>query len=88
MRKRIALIALLVVVAAAAFVATRPSAFVVERTAAITAPPDVLYDHIASLRAMDVWSPWVRMDAELKVAYEGPESGVGARSKCVNVLFM
>jgi hypothetical protein len=40
-------------------------------------PPAVVYSHIASLRAMDVWSPWVRMD----VAYAGPESGVGARSE-------
>ena len=77
---RIALGVLAVGVVAAAFVATRPAAFAVERSATIAAPPGVVYDHIASLRAMDVWSPWVRMDANLKVAYAGPESGVGARS--------
>src|SRR5262245_25279461 len=78
--RRVALGALVLGGAAVAFVATRPSAFVVERSAAIAAPPEVVYGHIASLRAMDAWSPWLRMDAKLKVAYDGPESGVGARS--------
>jgi hypothetical protein len=80
MVKRIALIGGALVLVGAAFVATRPSAFVIERTELVEAPPGVVYAHIASLRAMDVWSPWVRMDAQMKVAYEGPESGVGARS--------
>ena len=80
MWKRIALGALVVCAAAAGFVAMRPAAFVVQRSAVIGAPPEVVYDHIASLRAMNVWSPWVRMDANLRLAYEGPESGVGARS--------
>ena len=80
MWKRIGIAGGVLVLAAAAFVATRPEAFVVERTARVEAPPGVVYGHIASLRAMDVWSPWVHMDANMKVAYDGPESGVGARS--------
>ena len=78
--RRVAIGVLVLGVAAVALVATRPSAFVVERSAVIAAPPGVVYGHIASLRAMDAWSPWVRMDAQIKVVYEGPESGVGARS--------
>ena len=70
----------LLTAAAAAFVATRPAAFAVERSALVAAPPGLVYAQIANLRAMDVWSPWVRMDPKLKVTYEGPESGVGARS--------
>ncbi len=58
----------------------QPSSFVVERTTAIDAPADVIYRHIANLRAMDAWSPWVRMDSQMKLQYEGPEAGVGARS--------
>jgi uncharacterized protein YndB with AHSA1/START domain len=77
---RLAIGALALGVAGSVFVAAQPSAFVVERSATIAAPPEVVYGHIASLRAMDAWSPWVRMDAQLKVAYAGPESGVGARS--------
>jgi Polyketide cyclase / dehydrase and lipid transport len=80
MTKRLVLIAGVLVIAAIALVSTRPSEFVIERSAAIEAAPDVVYEHIASLRAMDVWSPWVRMDEQMKVVYAGPESGVGARS--------
>ena len=80
MKTRIGIFLGMLVIAGALFVATRPAAFVIERSAAIAAPPDVVYGHIASLRAMDAWSPWVHMDARLKVAYDGPESGVGARS--------
>jgi hypothetical protein len=78
--RRVALGALVLATAGATFVAAQPSAFVVERSARVAAAPEVVYGHIASLRAMDAWSPWLRMDAQLKVAYEGPESGVGARS--------
>lgn len=61
-------------------IAMQPAEFAVERSVAIGAPADLVYPHIASVRAMDAWSPWTRMDPQLTVAYEGPESGVGARS--------
>ena len=62
------------------FVALQPAAFSVERSLVIAAPPATIYPHIASLRAMDVWSPWAKMDPKLSTVYEGPESGAGARS--------
>jgi hypothetical protein len=81
MTRRILMASAALALLAAAFVATRPAAFAIERTERVEAPAAVVYGHIASLRAMDVWSPWVRMDANLKLAYAGPESGVGARSE-------
>jgi uncharacterized protein YndB with AHSA1/START domain len=80
MAKKIALglgaaIALLAVV-----VALQPATFAIERTVSIAAPPAVIYPHIASVRAMDVWSPWSKLDPDLAIHYEGPESGVGAQS--------
>jgi hypothetical protein len=68
-----ALVALLAVV-----IALQPAEFAVERSAQIAAPPDAVYPHIASLRAMDVWSPWTKMDDEIQIQHAGPESGVGA----------
>jgi hypothetical protein len=78
--KRILLALAALIVGLVVVVALQPSKFVIERSVVIEAPPDVVYGHIASLRAMDAWSPWVKMDAQMKVAYEGPEVGVGARS--------
>jgi hypothetical protein len=64
-------------------VAMQPSSFDVSRSAIVRAPADVVYRHIESLRAMDVWSPYAHMDPQLKLSYDGPESGAGARSSWV-----
>ncbi len=65
---------------ALALVAVQPSAFSVERSVVIQAPAERIHPHIASVRAMDVWSPWTKLDPKLEIAYSGPESGVGAQS--------
>lgn len=61
-------------------VAMQPSSFAVERSTAIRAPADIIYGHIENLRTMDTWSPWSKMDPQMKITYEGPEAGVGASS--------
>jgi uncharacterized protein YndB with AHSA1/START domain len=66
------------VVVLIAVIALQPSTFAIERAIDIAAPPDVVFAHLASPKAMDVWSPWVKMDPEQKLSHEGPESGVGA----------
>jgi hypothetical protein len=78
MGKKIALGVGLVVLILVAIVATRPATFVVERSTEIRAPAAVIYPHIASLRAMDAWSPWVKMDPQMRLTHEGSASGVGA----------
>ncbi len=80
MWKKLALGLVAAVVVLAAVVAMQPSSFAIERSATIEAPADIVYGHIANLRAMDAWSPWARMDPQMKISYEGPETGVGARS--------
>jgi hypothetical protein len=80
MWKKLALGAAVVVTALLAFVALQPAAFAVERSAEVAAPADVVQARIENLRAMDEWSPWVKMDPQLAVHYTGPESGVGASS--------
>jgi hypothetical protein len=77
---KIALGLAVVLAALALVIAVQPTEFVVQRSAVIGAPAVVVYPHIASVRAMDVWSPWSKMDPNLKTVYEGPELGVGARS--------
>lgn len=70
-----ALIVVLLVV-----IALQPSTFVIERTTTIAAPADLVYPRIESLRAMSEWSPFARMDPQMKTTYEGAASGVGAVS--------
>jgi hypothetical protein len=80
MWRKLALGTVAVLAILVAVIALQPSSFSVERGAAIQAPPDVVYRHVQSLRAMDEWSPFARMDPEMQIRYEGPESGVGAQS--------
>jgi hypothetical protein len=68
-----ALVAVLAVV-----VAMQPAAFSVERSETIRAPSSLLYGYIASPRAHEQWSPFMRMDPVQKNTYSGPASGVGA----------
>ena len=68
-----AVVALLLV-----FIATRPSTFRVERTARVGAPPAVTFAQIQDLRAWSEWSPWDKMDPNMKRTYEGAPAGEGA----------
>jgi uncharacterized protein YndB with AHSA1/START domain len=63
-----------------AFIALQPSDFAIERSATIQAPPSLIYAHIQSPRAMNEWSPFAQGDPQMKIAYAGPEGGVGASS--------
>jgi uncharacterized protein YndB with AHSA1/START domain len=78
MAKKIAIGLALLVALLLVVIALQPAEFAIERSAQIAAPPAAVYPHIASLRAMDAWSPWVKMDPKVRITHEGPESGVGA----------
>jgi len=80
MRKRIALGLGALVLVLLGVIALQPAAFTVERSATIGAPAEVIYAHIESLRRMDEWQPFAKMDPQLKIEYAGPEAGVGACS--------
>lgn len=78
MAKTILLVLGALVVVLIAVIAMQPSTFAIERAIDIAAPPEVVFAHLESPRAMDVWSPWVKMDPQQTLTHEGPETGVGA----------
>lgn len=55
-----------------------PSAFRIERTMTIKAPPEAIFPLLTDLRAWQGWSPWEGKDPALKRVYSGPTSGPGA----------
>ncbi len=69
-----------IVVVACIVIALQPAEFAIERSALIRAPAPVIYPHLASLRAMNQWSPFAQGDPQMSLTYSGPESGVGAGS--------
>lgn len=69
----VALLLILVLV-----IRSRPSAFVIERSTVISAPPEKVFDQVNDFHAWQGWSPWEKMDPELKRDYGGASSGVGS----------
>jgi uncharacterized protein YndB with AHSA1/START domain len=52
--------------------------FKVERSIAIAAPPDRVFEAIADFHRWTDWSPWEGLDPNLQRTYSGAEEGVGA----------
>lgn len=58
--------------------ATRPGTFRVQRSAVIHAPPEAIHPHIADFRRWADWSPYEKLDPEMKKTFTGAASGPGA----------
>ncbi len=73
------LIALAVIIVAfMVFVALRPSAFRVTRSASIGAAPEAVFAQVNDLHKWEAWSPWAKLDPAAKNSYAGPPEGAGA----------
>jgi uncharacterized protein YndB with AHSA1/START domain len=59
-------------------VASRPSDFRISRSAAIAAPPAIVFEQINDFHKWNAWSPWAKMDPEARNTFDGPPAGVGA----------
>jgi uncharacterized protein YndB with AHSA1/START domain len=62
----------------AIFVATRPAEFHIERSATIAAPPEKVFAQINDFHSWGAWSPWEKLDPEMKREFGGPTSGAGS----------
>jgi len=62
----------------AGFVASRPSAFHVERSIDVAAPPERVAAHVNDFHAWTAWSPYEKKDPGMKRTYSGAPSGRGA----------
>jgi hypothetical protein len=63
------------------FVTTRPDTFKVERSAIIKAKPEKIFNQINDFRNWVSWSPWEKIDPEMKRTYSGEKKGKGAEYK-------
>jgi len=78
MLKKILLVVISLTIVLVAIVAMQPSEFTVSRSLVISASDSAIFGEINNNRNFQKWSPWVKFDPEAKIAFEGPESGVGA----------
>ena len=77
--KRLVIIALGCVVLAALIAFALPREVHVSRSISIDAPPDEVFPLVNSLQEGQKWSPWLSLDPETRVAFSGPDAGVGNR---------
>ena len=78
MIKTIVVVLVLIVAAILAYAATRPDTFSVQRAVSIKAPPEKIFPLIDDFHRWAVWSPWEKMDPDMKRTYSGPAVGKGA----------
>jgi uncharacterized protein YndB with AHSA1/START domain len=74
----IALILLVAIVVVLVLAARKPAGFRIERATSIKASPDKIFALINDFRNWRAWSPWERMDPNLRRSYSGAERGEGA----------
>lgn len=78
MFKVILIVIVLVIAGILVFAATRPDSFRVERSTTIKAPPDKVFAFLNDFHNWGVWSPWEKMDPNMKRTFAGAVSGQGS----------
>ncbi|EHR69592.1 hypothetical protein BurJ1DRAFT_0711 [Burkholderiales bacterium JOSHI_001] len=78
MFKTIALVVLAGVAVVLIYAATRPDSFRIERSITIQAAPEKVFALINDFKHWEPWSPWEKIDPQLKRSYSGAAEGVGA----------
>ena len=68
----------LVCVIGCVVVAMQPSSYQVERSVTINAPAPVVFAQVNDFHKWEAWSPWAKMDPNMKTTYSGPPAGTGA----------
>jgi len=56
-----------------------PSAFSVQRSTVINAPPKKIFDYVVEPRKWAQWSVWSQRDPDMRITYSGPPFGMGAK---------
>ncbi|MGD9724941.1 MAG: SRPBCC family protein [Nitrospiraceae bacterium] len=79
MLKIIALVVVDLLVALLVYAATKSDTFLVQRSASINAPPEKIFPLLNDFHSWSVWSPYEKLDPEMKRTYSGSPNGKGAR---------
>lgn len=60
------------------YAATRPDTFRVQRSTLVHASPEAILPHLADFRRWEAWSPYEKLDPQMKRTHSGAASGPGA----------
>jgi hypothetical protein len=59
----------------AGVVAIQPNTYKVTRALKINAPVETVFPMVRDYHRWEAWSPWAKLDPNMKVTYSGPEEG-------------
>lgn len=76
---RIGVVLLIACIIAGGVVATRPDNYSIQRSAVVNAPPEVVFEQVNDFHRWERWSPFEKLDPEMRKTFEGSPSGVDAR---------
>jgi hypothetical protein len=71
-------IVVLILVICVVVVAMQPAHYHVERSATMNAPALAVFNQVNDFHKWDAWSPWAKIDPNMKTNYEGAPAGNGA----------
>jgi uncharacterized protein YndB with AHSA1/START domain len=77
MLKTVVIVAVVFLVVLFGFAATRPDSFRMQRSMLIDAPPAKVFALITDFKQWPTWSPWEKLDPNMKRTHSGSERGVG-----------
>ena len=78
MLKKTFIVLVVAIIAILIFAATRPATYHVERSTTIAAAPEKISPLVNDFHNWDQWSPWAKLDPNMRVSYSGPPAGQGA----------
>ena len=78
MFKKIAIGVVAVIAVFLIVVALQPSEYRIERSASMSAPSADVFAQINDFHKWEAWSPWAKLDPNIKTSYEGAPAGTGA----------
>jgi hypothetical protein len=78
MLKKIAVVLVLVIAALAGIIASRPADFTISRSRVVAAPPAVVHGFVNDFQKWPQWSPWEKLDPQMKKEVSSPSAGTGA----------
>ncbi len=78
MLKTILIALVVVVIGILIFAATKPPTYHVERSTTIAATPEKISPLVNDFHNWDQWSPWAKLDPNMRVSYSGAPAGQGA----------
>jgi len=77
--KKILLLLAVAIMTLVVVILLQPNEYRVQRNAVMNAPPATVFAQVDDFHNWDKWSPWAKLDPNMKVTYEGPASGAGAK---------